>query len=115
MTRRCNSRGRLCGFAIQPLCGQGNILRLRCLLEFTEVFEDTLKIFWVTIGSLVVLNGQKALSDFSTRPSGHIPLGTCLSSQRPARKMSKNYVVPDLVLTNIILQNKHISCRQRVV
>lgn len=118
MTRRCNSRGRLCGFAIQPLCEQDNILWVRRLLEFTEVFEDTdtLKIFWVKNGSLVALNGQKARSDFSTRPSGHIPSGTCLSSQRPARKMSKNYVVPDyLVLTNIILQNKHISCRQRVV
>lgn len=34
----------------------------------------------------------------------------------PARKISKNYVVPDdLVLMNIILLNEHISYRRRVV
>lgn len=81
---------------------------------FLEVFEDT-DILGNLLGKklghwLCLMDRKPILTSVLTL------VATYLSSQRPARKMSKNYVVPDyLLLTNIILQNKHISCRQRVV
>lgn len=126
IARRCNSGGRWCGCAIHPPCGRGNILCFKRLLEFTELLIPVVMNTFVVkkkkeIGGLCMLDGQKhreswAHSDFSNRPHGHLSLAThpLCPLRDPARKMSKNYVVY-LELMNIILQNKHISYRQRVV
>lgn len=123
MTRRCNSGGRWCGCAIQPPCGRGNILRLSDFLKLQNCRRQSMPV--VGKNRVIVYAWWTAThweswahSDFSICPRGHLSLAThpLCPLRDPARKMSKNYVVPDyLVLTNIILQNKHISYRQRVV
>lgn len=126
MTRRCNSGSRRCGCAIQPPCGWANIHRLS---DFWDAVDASCHEYlcgrnWVIVDAWWTKTHWEswAHSDFSTLPWGHLSLSGHISTlgicplRDPARKISKNYVVPDyLVLTNIILQNKHISYRWRVV
>lgn len=128
MRRKRNLWGRWCGCSIHPPCGRGNILCFKRLVESTELLIPVVMSALVVkkkkdrkSGSSCELDGQKhweswAHSDFSTCSRGHLSLAThpLCPLRDPARTMSKNYVVY-LVLMNIILQNKHISYRQRVV